>query len=234
MFASFSFAEIEGDPSIVFNLEDNSDNTVVHDYFNNNNMVAESGNTEDYHSLGIHNSGFDMTSKYMDSASTFAVYNKPACTVNLWTYFNYTPDINVDVIYAINNVAGDRFDISLNSAQELAIYLQKNGGGACSTNIDNLVPASWNMITIVSNSTGIAFYVNNVKEYQCTNTNFNAFNAAKHTFFGIYPDLSPNYQYSGKLDEIYFYNFSMTEEDINESWNGGVGTFYPAPTPTPN
>ena len=85
----------------------------------------------------------------------------------------------------------------------------------------------WTMITFKSNATGIYLYENGT----LTASSISSYNIATNANFSLSWECGPfgaNCQeFEGTMDEVSYYNRSLSDSEISDLWNSGAGLTYP-------
>jgi len=79
---------------------------------------------------------------------------------------------------------------------------------------------TWTMITMVYNQVNVKIYIDGVLQVTTAHT-VNPVTVAKRTLFY---NTNNNAEFFGKIDEASFYNGELTQSEINELYNSGIGT----------
>lgn len=180
----------------------------------------ESGNCMDGNCINLYNGSNVMTS----NSSIFSL-NQPDKTINLWLKRRQVA-VHEYLFYDITP-PGTEHDIEFSAANpdKLEMWI----GGAGGTTANAIIPTinEYVMITFVNNGTNYLIYTNGTLNSYLTGGNDNAL--AQN--FSIGYREGPSFEIEAWMDELAYWNRSLTASEISDLYNGGTGLFYTSPQP---
>ena len=142
--------------------------------------------------------------------------NSNQFTISMWYNWTNGGDAASERLIAGNAAGG--FAISLEGG---TIYAS-GGGGASTYGNQIFVPYknTWTHMVFVFNGTDEIFYFNGTFDNRTTNSSLNPQNAQ----FWLGSEVTLNRNFAGHIDEVGFWNKSLTIEEIESLYNNGVGS----------
>jgi len=190
----------------------------------NGNANDESGNN--------HNAIFNNASLtpdrhgLVDSAYNFAgnqniaVFNKEVLpltdiTISMWIYKTPTASNENNRPFGNDNSLSESDGLAMWFNTNTPSLIMRNNGVNNDTNWGLTVSNNtWYLYTVtISSTTGLHLYLNGVNV--ANNANAKAYSRSNNTYFYIGSAGNPNYYFTGKMDEIRFYNRVLSDIDVS-------------------
>lgn len=162
-----------------------------------------------------------------------AIANKSAMSYSVWAYFldesigqktiigNGESDGDLGFMLRKGAVADDDIDSYF--------YTQPSSGtggtGITQTYSGGYPTNKWMHFVVVYNGTGVKFYVNNTKVDDDNMVN-GVFNSTELFVMGATHETIYKSYMDGRIDELYIWNRSLTEIEVSDLWNNGMGITY--------
>lgn len=179
---------------------------------------------------------YNISSKFNGSNSyikvndnTWMAQAMPAMTINMWAKADTWPTnggrlVSCTETGGFNLEAGNsgywRFPIHVYTAADLSSTAYKYDSNEIK--ISDLVPDSWNMITLVYTTEGTKTYINGVLNHTYTNTSYGIhYNKNARLFLGCEANTASPYTpyFNGQMSEFRIYATALFADDILELYN---------------
>lgn len=155
--------------------------------------------------------------------------------VNIPTGVDFTTNFTLNAWVNTTSLVGNRPIIGCNESNGYSLFTLSGELYLTKCDVDSvgsshtLGVGSWEMVTLVHNGTTALFYINatsvsNVSYVQTFSSGM-AYNIGAYT--------STDY-FAGQIDEVSFFNTTLSTTEIQELWNNGDGLPYSVDTINPN
>lgn len=173
---------------------------------------------------GIINNGFsfDNVNDYIDISPTLgASFSSPssAHTYNAWIYPTNITDANNFIVENGSTTSGTAMTLR---GSKLGFFY--NGGSNVATSTATVVINTWNMVTCVYDGiSSVSFYLNG-SFVQSMTASWTETPGTTKTVIGSY--YGANHFFGGGIDEVGAWNSDITDLEITELYNSGLGKQY--------
>ncbi len=211
-----AWGDISEDITQVYRMEHNCEDSTGN---NDMEVIGTLFNTTGINFLSIENNG--VSSKFCNGTNYLS--GRQSITFSFWS--NLTSIQDTDTFMAITDNAG-AVDYMIDVTGGAIRTFNGNGKGTSSmnifptTNINN-----WALYTYVGNSSGTWIYWNGTELYSDAEDG-RILESAKDIRFFTRSTAQANSGVSALMDEIYFWNRSLTAGEVLELYNNGAGTFF--------
>lgn len=150
-------------------------------------------------------------------------------TINFWIKTNGSAD---DVILTKGNGANGNNYIILMNGNNARAFANDDGGGLFLPVIEGIgFSGGWDMVTVIINTTFGGLYQNSTLMVS-SNTSGTINNNNENLTLGY--NIGGSYHLQGALDEMGIWGRSLTQSEINDLYNSGVGITYKGDFTNPN
>lgn len=149
---------------------------------------------------------------------------KAEFSVIIWV--NFTSVGDYDFLWATqdtNNFIGSTIDSGTKT--QFVFSTSNDLEGLSARNAPAISPDTWSMFAITYDGANATSYINGVQHNSALITGTTAGSSGAWAF-GARSD-GGAYHINGIIDEAYFWNRSLTSDEMTELWNSGDGNFYP-------
>lgn len=170
---------------------------------------------------------FSGNNDYLLNATSteWTLQNNEYFTINTWVKLKTIPNFSTANIISSAGASpafGWNVQISNDGGEFFGF---RNSGSSSIHGLNTPNTNVWYMITIIHNSSGIFQYLNGT--FDSFNESVTAFQSQNRFHIGYADDGYASVVFNGTIDETGLWiNRSMTELEINQLWNGGLGISY--------
>jgi len=117
----------------------------------------------------------------------------------------------------------DSWGIYQSVTNKFSAQYRGSGSGCLIASDDVFIPGQWYHIVGVRSGTNLSLYINGVKQNSTCSTADIASTSSYNFIIGKRTN-SNDYYFNGSIDDIKFYNYARTEEQIRMDYQQGVAT----------